>query len=156
MRFVQKRFDDVGLDDICAQLQYLADTVAKTAKRDDLIDLDNAALRYFLEVARSGSLSKASERLYVAVSALIWQIAKVVVTLTPCLYSRSIPTRESPGRHRPYFPAFSLASSTLTFQDAYVRLRCNVITHHMSQMSGVSRGDSIGSPSYSAHGSSDP
>ncbi|MFP3649035.1 LysR family transcriptional regulator, partial [Paraburkholderia sp. SIMBA_054] len=39
--------------------------------------MDNTALRYFLEVARSGSLSQASTRLYVAVSALSRQIAKL-------------------------------------------------------------------------------
>jgi DNA-binding transcriptional LysR family regulator len=39
--------------------------------------MQTTALRYFLEVARSGSMSRASERLFVAVSALSRQIAKL-------------------------------------------------------------------------------
>jgi DNA-binding transcriptional LysR family regulator len=66
----------------------LADIVAETAKRKSLIDMDNTALRYFLEVARSGSLSKASERLYVAVSALSRQIAKLEEEVGAALFER--------------------------------------------------------------------
>jgi DNA-binding transcriptional LysR family regulator len=66
----------------------LADIVAETAKRDSLTDMDNTALRYFLEVARSGSLSKASERLYVAVSALSRQIAKLEEEVGAALFER--------------------------------------------------------------------
>ncbi|MEM5446638.1 LysR substrate-binding domain-containing protein [Paraburkholderia guartelaensis] len=50
--------------------------------------MDNTALRYFLEVARSGSLSKASERLYVAVSALSRQIARLEEELGTPLFER--------------------------------------------------------------------
>jgi DNA-binding transcriptional LysR family regulator len=50
--------------------------------------MDNTALRYFLEVARSGSLSKASERLFVAVSALSRQIGKLEEELGTPLFER--------------------------------------------------------------------
>jgi DNA-binding transcriptional LysR family regulator len=50
--------------------------------------MDNTALRYFLEVARSGSLSKASERLYVAVSALSRQVAKLEEEVGAVLFER--------------------------------------------------------------------
>jgi len=50
--------------------------------------MDNTALRYFLEVARSGSLSRASGRLYVAVSALSRQIAKLEEELGTPLFER--------------------------------------------------------------------
>jgi DNA-binding transcriptional LysR family regulator len=50
--------------------------------------MDQTALRYFLEVARSGSLSKASERLYVAVSALSRQIAKLEEQAGAALFER--------------------------------------------------------------------
>ncbi|HTH59725.1 MAG TPA: LysR family transcriptional regulator [Paraburkholderia sp.] len=50
--------------------------------------MDNTALRYFLEVARSGSLSKASARLYVAVSALSRQIGKLEEELGTPLFER--------------------------------------------------------------------
>jgi DNA-binding transcriptional LysR family regulator len=53
-----------------------------------LIEMDNTALRYFLEVARSGSLSKASEHLYVAVSALSRQIAKLEEEVGAPLFER--------------------------------------------------------------------
>lgn len=66
----------------------MADIVAETAKRKSLINMDNTALRYFLEVARSGSLSKASERLYVAVSALSRQIAKLEEEVGAALFER--------------------------------------------------------------------
>ncbi len=66
----------------------MADIVAKTAKRGNLTDMDNTALRYFLEVARSGSLSKASERLYVAVSALSRQVAKLEEEVGAALFER--------------------------------------------------------------------
>ncbi|VVE36371.1 LysR family transcriptional regulator [Pandoraea communis] len=46
------------------------------------------ALRYFLEVARTGSLSRASERLHVAVSALSRQIAKLEEDLGTPLFER--------------------------------------------------------------------
>ena len=83
-----KQCNDLGVDDICGQLQYLADIVAETAKRGSLTEMDNTALRYFLEVARSGSLSKASERLYVAVSALSRQIAKLEEEVGAALFGR--------------------------------------------------------------------
>ncbi|QBR03250.1 LysR family transcriptional regulator [Paraburkholderia pallida] len=50
--------------------------------------MDNTALRYFLEVARCGSLSKASERLYVAGSALSRQIARLEAELGTPLFER--------------------------------------------------------------------
>ncbi|WP_085488426.1 LysR substrate-binding domain-containing protein [Paraburkholderia susongensis] len=50
--------------------------------------MDNTALRYFLEVARSGSLSKASGNLYVAVSALSRQIAKLEEEVGTALFER--------------------------------------------------------------------
>ncbi|HEY2023525.1 LysR substrate-binding domain-containing protein [Paraburkholderia sp.] len=50
--------------------------------------MDNTALRYFLEVARSGSLSKASGNLYVAVSALSRQIAKLEEEVGAALFER--------------------------------------------------------------------
>jgi DNA-binding transcriptional LysR family regulator len=50
--------------------------------------MHNIALTYFLEVARTGSLSKASERLYVAVSALSRQIAKLEDELGTPLFER--------------------------------------------------------------------
>jgi DNA-binding transcriptional LysR family regulator len=50
--------------------------------------MDSTALRYFLEVARSGSLSKASARLYVAVSALSRQIGKLEEELGTPLFER--------------------------------------------------------------------
>jgi DNA-binding transcriptional LysR family regulator len=50
--------------------------------------MDSTALRYFLEVARSGSLSAASGRLYVAVSALSRQIAKLEAELGTPLFER--------------------------------------------------------------------
>ena len=64
--------------------------LCRIGKADEtaLIDMDNTALRYFLEVARSGSLSKASERLYVAVSALSRQIARLEEELGTPLFER--------------------------------------------------------------------
>jgi DNA-binding transcriptional LysR family regulator len=53
-----------------------------------MTQIDNTALRYFLEVARSGSLSKASGNLYVAVSALSRQIAKLEEELGAALFER--------------------------------------------------------------------
>jgi DNA-binding transcriptional LysR family regulator len=50
--------------------------------------MDQTALRYFLEVARSGSLSKASERLFVAISALSRQIAKLEEQMETPLFER--------------------------------------------------------------------
>jgi DNA-binding transcriptional LysR family regulator len=50
--------------------------------------MQTTALRYFLEVARSGSLSKASERLFVAVSALSRQIAKLEDEMGVPLFER--------------------------------------------------------------------
>jgi DNA-binding transcriptional LysR family regulator len=50
--------------------------------------VNNVALTYFLEVARAGSLSKASERLFVAVSALSRQIAKLESELGTPLFER--------------------------------------------------------------------
>jgi DNA-binding transcriptional LysR family regulator len=50
--------------------------------------MHNVALMYFLEVARAGSLSKASERLYVAVSAISRQIAKLERELGTPLFER--------------------------------------------------------------------
>jgi DNA-binding transcriptional LysR family regulator len=50
--------------------------------------MDQTALRYFLEVARSGSLSRASERLFVAVSALSRQIAKLEEQMGTPLFER--------------------------------------------------------------------
>lgn len=50
--------------------------------------MDETALRYFLEVARSGSLSKASERLFVAISALSRQIAKLEEQMGTPLFER--------------------------------------------------------------------
>lgn len=50
--------------------------------------MDQTALRYFLEVARSGSLSRASGRLYVAVSALSRQIGKLEEQLGTPLFER--------------------------------------------------------------------
>ena len=50
--------------------------------------MHNVALSYFLEVARAGSLSKASERLYVAVSAISRQIAKLERELGTPLFER--------------------------------------------------------------------
>lgn len=50
--------------------------------------MHSTALRYFLEVARSGSLSKASERLFVAVSALSRQIAKLEDEVGAPLFER--------------------------------------------------------------------
>jgi DNA-binding transcriptional LysR family regulator len=50
--------------------------------------MHNVALTYFLEVARAGSLSKASERLYVAVSAISRQIAKLESELGTPLFER--------------------------------------------------------------------
>jgi len=65
----------------------LAPIVAETAKGSST-DMDNTALRYFLEVARSGSLSQASTRLYVAVSALSRQIAKLEEEVGAALFER--------------------------------------------------------------------
>ncbi|SMG58049.1 transcriptional regulator, LysR family [Paraburkholderia susongensis] len=53
-----------------------------------MAQMDNTALRYFLEVARSGSLSKASGNLYVAVSALSRQIAKLEEEVGTALFER--------------------------------------------------------------------
>jgi DNA-binding transcriptional LysR family regulator len=53
-----------------------------------MTQMDNTALRYFLEVARSGSLSKASGTLYVAVSALSRQIAKLEEEVGTALFER--------------------------------------------------------------------
>jgi DNA-binding transcriptional LysR family regulator len=53
-----------------------------------MTQMDNTALRYFLEVARSGSLSKASGNLYVAVSALSRQIAKLEEEVGAALFER--------------------------------------------------------------------
>src|ERR1700731_3835027 len=50
--------------------------------------MQNNALRYFLEVAHTGSLSKASERLYIAVSALSRQIAKLENEIGTPLFER--------------------------------------------------------------------
>ncbi|MFM2462679.1 LysR family transcriptional regulator [Paraburkholderia sp. RL17-368-BIF-A] len=65
----------------------MAPIVAETAKGSST-DMDNTALRYFLEVARSGSLSQASTRLYVAVSALSRQIAKLEEEVGAALFER--------------------------------------------------------------------
>src|SRR5580692_1295240 len=54
----------------------------------DEASMHTTALRYFLEVARSGSLSKASERLFVAVSALSRQIAKLEDEVGAPLFER--------------------------------------------------------------------
>jgi DNA-binding transcriptional LysR family regulator len=51
-------------------------------------DMQSTALRYFLEVAQSGSLSRASEKLFVAVSALSRQIAKLEDELGTPLFER--------------------------------------------------------------------
>ncbi len=53
-----------------------------------MTQIDNTALRYFLEVVRSGSLSKASGNLYVAVSALSRQIAKLEEEVGAALFER--------------------------------------------------------------------
>jgi len=53
-----------------------------------IVAMQNVALSYFLEVARAGSLSKASERLYVAVSAISRQIAKLESELGTPLFER--------------------------------------------------------------------
>lgn len=50
--------------------------------------IDQTALRYFLEVARSGSLSQASARLFVAVSALSRQITKLEDQMGTALFER--------------------------------------------------------------------
>ena len=50
--------------------------------------MDQTALRYFLEVAHCGSLSKASERLFVAVSALSRQIGKLEEQMGTPLFER--------------------------------------------------------------------
>ena len=50
--------------------------------------LHGIALRYFVEVARSGSLSDASERLHVAVSAISRQIARLESELGVTLFER--------------------------------------------------------------------
>jgi hypothetical protein len=65
------------VDDIYRQLQYLADIVAETAKRnrDDPDRRHRAAL--FPRGRAQRSLSKASGNLHVAVSALSRQIAKL-------------------------------------------------------------------------------
>jgi DNA-binding transcriptional LysR family regulator len=52
------------------------------------VTIDQTALRYFLEVARSGSLSQASGRLFVAVSALSRQIAKLEEQMGTSLFER--------------------------------------------------------------------
>ena len=51
--------------------------------------MQNSTLRYFLEVAQTGSLSRASERLYIAVSALSRQIAKLESEVGTPLFDRS-------------------------------------------------------------------
>ena len=51
----------------------------------------NAALHYFLEVARSGSLSRASEKLHIAPSAISRQIAKLEEEVGAQLFER-LPT----------------------------------------------------------------
>jgi DNA-binding transcriptional LysR family regulator len=53
-----------------------------------IVVVSNVALTYFLEVARAGSLSKASERLFVAASALSRQIAKLESELGTPLFER--------------------------------------------------------------------
>ncbi|MDR5818254.1 LysR family transcriptional regulator [Caballeronia sp. LZ033] len=50
--------------------------------------MDQTALRYFLEVVKSGSLSKASERLFVATSALSRQIGKLEEQVGTPLFER--------------------------------------------------------------------
>ncbi|WP_028601124.1 LysR family transcriptional regulator [Ottowia thiooxydans] len=50
--------------------------------------MDQTALRYFLEISRSGSLSKASERLFVAVSALSRQISRLEEQMGTPLFER--------------------------------------------------------------------
>jgi DNA-binding transcriptional LysR family regulator len=50
--------------------------------------MHDVALTYFLEIVRAGSLSKASERLYVAVSALSRQVAKLEDELGTPLFER--------------------------------------------------------------------
>ena len=50
--------------------------------------MQNSTLRYFLEVAQTGSLSRASERLYIAVSALSRQIAKLESEVGTPLFER--------------------------------------------------------------------
>ncbi|WP_043173162.1 helix-turn-helix domain-containing protein, partial [Burkholderia ambifaria] len=50
--------------------------------------LHGLALRYFVEVARTGSISDASARLHVAVSAISRQIAKLESELGAPLFER--------------------------------------------------------------------
>ncbi|SIT37948.1 Transcriptional regulator, LysR family [Paraburkholderia ribeironis] len=52
------------------------------------LSLHGIALRYFVEVARSGSLSDASERLHVAVSAISRQVARLESELGVTLFER--------------------------------------------------------------------
>ncbi len=83
------------MDVIDEQLQYFSSTFAGSARvarvfpHASHVDvMDPTALRYFLEVARSGSLSKASERLFVAASALSRQIAKLEEQMGTPLFER--------------------------------------------------------------------
>lgn len=52
------------------------------------LSLHGIALRYFVEVARTGSISDASARLHVAVSAISRQIARLESDLGVALFER--------------------------------------------------------------------
>ncbi|NVH71278.1 LysR family transcriptional regulator [Paraburkholderia sp. JPY432] len=85
--------------------------------------LHGIALRYFVEVARSGSLSDASERLHVAVSALSRQIARLESELGVTLFER-----------RPRGMALSEAGERLL---AYAQRSLLEAEHVMKELSGL-------------------
>ncbi|HEX3378731.1 MAG TPA: LysR family transcriptional regulator [Paraburkholderia sp.] len=85
--------------------------------------LHGIALRYFVEVARSGSLSDASERLHVAVSAISRQIARLEGELGVTLFER-----------RPRGMALSEAGERLL---AYAQRSLLEAEHVMKELGGL-------------------
>ncbi|GAB3629831.1 LysR family transcriptional regulator [Pandoraea terrae] len=86
------------------------------------------ALRYFLEVARTGSLSRASERLHVAVSALSRQIAKLEEDIGAPLFER-----------RPRGMVLSEAGALLAEHARRVLLDAERVTSEIRGLSAVGR-----------------
>lgn len=86
------------------------------------------ALRYFLEVARTGSLSRASERLHVAVSALSRQIAGLEDELGTPLFER-----------RPRGMVLSVAGELLADHARRVLLDAERVASEIRELTAVGR-----------------
>ena len=69
------------------------------------ISLLSLPLRYFLQVARTGSVNQAAQRLHVAASAVSRQLGKLEDSLGVALFERQAPGHDADrGRHPPVGP----------------------------------------------------